>query len=292
MMRPALFAAALFAVPLATPAARAQDVVAQRGALRLTTADVRDLVNHADPPLRAQLQSNPAALTEFLRSRLLRQSLLAEAKARQWDQTPEVVAKIAEARDDVIVTSYIAAMGTADPAYPSDAEVQAAYEANKASMMRPRQYQIAQIMLLSPAGNPQDEDVRKRLVALRQQAIRPRADFADLARKNSQDRSTAERGGELGWVREDQLVPVIRDATSGLQEGSISDPVRTPDGWHIIKLSGTRPAGPLPLAEVKDQLVQALRQQRAQQLTKAAVDESLRREPVQINEIGLQSALK
>ncbi len=266
---------------------RAQDVVAQRGALRLTTADVRVLIAKADPVVRAQLQASPAALTEFVRDRLLRLSLLAEAKAKGWDQTPEIAARIAEARDQVITTSYIASLGVPDPAYPSNAELATAYEANKASLMRPRQYQLAQIVVLAPAGQP-DDAARKRIADLHQQAVRPRADFADLARKYSQDRASAEHGGEIAWTREDQLVPAIRDAVASLAEGGISEPVRTTDSWHILKLLGVRPASPAPLAEVHDQLVQALRQQRTQQVARAALDESLRKDPIKINEIALQ----
>ena len=262
---------------------RAQDVVAQRGALRLTAADVRALIAKADPAVRAQLQASPAALTEFVRDRLLRLSLLAEAKAKGWDQTPEIAARIAEARDQVIATTYIASLGVPDPAYPSDAELAAAYDANKASLMRPRQYQIAQIVVLAPAGQP-DDAARKRIADLHQQALRPRADFAELARKNSQGRTS----GDIAWTREDQLVPAIRDVVAGLAEGGISEPVRTADSWHILKLLGARPASPAPLAEVRDQLVQALRLQRTQQLARAALDESLRKDPIKINEIALQ----
>ncbi len=262
---------------------RAQDIVAQRGALRLTTADARALIAKADPAVRAQLLASPAALTEFVRDRLLRLSLLAEAKAKGWDQTPDVAARIAEARDQIVTSTYIAALAVPDPAYPSDAELTAAYDANKASLMRPRQFRIAQIVVLAPAGQP-DDAARKRIADLHQQAVRPRADFAELARKAAPDRA----GADTAWTREDQLVPAIRDAVAGLAEGGISDPVRTADAWHVLKLLGTRPASPAPLAEVRDQLVQALRQQRTQQLARAALDESLRKDPIKVNEIALQ----
>ena len=285
MTRIALLSLLFVATTLA--GAHAEDIVAQRGALRLDAAELRALVAKADPAVRAQLQASPAALTEFVRERLLRLSLLAEAKAKGWDQTPDIAARIAEARDQVIVTSYIASLGVPDPAFPSDAELAAAYEANKAGLMRPRQYQLAQIVVLAPAGQP-DEAARKRITDLHQQAVRPRADFAELARKTSQDRASAERGGEIAWTREDQLVPAIRDAVASLPEGGVSEPVRTADSWHILKLLGIRPASPAPLAEVRDQLVQALRQQRSQQLIRAALDESLRKDPIKINEIALQ----
>lgn len=291
MTRMTFLAAALLCGAAIHPAA-AQDIVAQRGPIKLSSADVRDLIAHADPALRAKLQTDPAVLSDFVRSRVLRLAMLADAKAKNWEQNPDVAAKLAEGRDDVIVSTYVASLAPVDAAYPTDAEIAAAYEANKATLVRPRQYQLSQIVMLSQAGGPADEDTRKKMVALRALATKPKADFADLARKNSQDKASADRGGEIGWLREDQLVPAVKDAVSGLQEGGITEPVRTSDGWHVIKLLATRPAGPVPLAEVRDQLVTAMRQQRAQQATKAAVDDALRRDPIQINEIALQAVTK
>jgi peptidylprolyl isomerase len=270
-----------------------EQVLAQRGDVKLTLGDVRDLVNRADPALRARLTASPAALTEFVRSRLLRQALLAEARAKGWDQTPEVVQKINEARDDVIVSTYTASLAPLDPAYPSPAELAAAYEVNKSRLMLPRQYHLAQIVLLVPAGaaHEADDEAHRKIADIRAQALRPKADFADLARRLSQDRGSAEHGGDLGWVREDQLVPAVKDAVAGLAENAVSDPVRSPEAWHVLKLLGTRPAGPAALADVKDGLVQGLRQARAQQLTRAYVDDLLRQEPIQLDEIELARAL-
>jgi parvulin-like peptidyl-prolyl isomerase len=42
------------------------------------------------------------------------------------------------------------------------------------------------------------------------------------------------KGGDLGWLREDQLIPAVRTAAAGLQEGAVSEPVRAPDGWHVL----------------------------------------------------------
>ena len=92
---------------------------------------------------------------------------------------------------------------------------------------------------------------------------------------------------DLGWLREDQLLPAVREAVSPLQDNAISEPVRTSEGWHIVKLLGTRPAAVAPLAEVKDGIIPALRQQRAQANARAFVEDMLRKEPIQLNEIEM-----
>jgi hypothetical protein len=262
------------------------DDVAQRGDLRLTAADVRDLLSKADPSVRARLEANPGALAGFVRDRLLNEAMLAEAHAKGWDQRPDVVQRANEARDAVILQTYAASLVPDDPAFPTDADVAAAYEANKTRLMLPRQYHLAQIVILVPPG-ANDEEAKRRAIALRAQAVKPNTDFADLAKKQSQDRASADHGGDQGWVREDELVPALKEALAGLPENGTTDPTRLPDGYHIIRLLGTKPAAPAALADVKPQLVQALRQARAQQAVRAYVEEMLRKQPIQLNEIDL-----
>ncbi len=264
------------------------DTVAQRGNLKLTAEDVRDLVARADPALRAQLLATPAALSEFVRDRLLRQALLDQAKTAGFDQTPEIAQRANDARDTAVVTAYVASLTEPDPSYPSQAEIAAVYENNKSRFLVPREYHIAQIAVRLPVGSSSraDEEAKAKILDIRQQ-LNKKADFAGMVRKYSDDRASAEKAGDLGWLREDQLLPAVREAVSPLQDNAISEPVRTSEGWHIVKLLGTRPAAVAPLAEVKDGIIQALRQQRAQANARAFVEDMLRKEPIQLNEIEM-----
>ena len=270
-------------------AASPADIVAQRGDIKLTAADIRDMLDHADPAQRAQAQASQAALVDFVRDRLTRLSLLAEAHAAKWDQNADVIARANDARDTVIVQTYLASRTPSDPNYPSQADITATYEANKERFTVPKQYHVAQIAILVPAGAAKDVDeaAHRRAEALRQQALDPEDDFAELANKNSQDRATAGQGGDLGWLRADQFVPPLRDVITKLPENAVSEPVRSADAWHIVKLLGTKPPSVLPLEQVRDALVQALRQARAQQAASAYVEELLRKQPIQLNELDL-----
>lgn len=282
---------ALLLLPLLLGAAgdAPTDIVAQQGDAKFTAADIRDMVDRQDPAVRAQLQASPTALAEFVRDRLLRQNLLAEAHTANWDQKADVIARANDARDTVIVQTYIASRIPMDPTFPSDAEIAAAYEANKARFMMPKQYHVSQIAILVPAGASKDvdEEARRKVVDLRQQALKPMADFGALASRNSQDQASAPHGGDMGWVREDALVPVVRDAISKLPDGSISQPLRSSEAWHLVKLFATRPAGVLPLDQVRDTLVQAMRQSRLQQATRTYLEDLVRKDPIQLNEIDL-----
>ena len=289
MLAPALAAALLLGAAGPAAAQSDNDVVAQRGEVKLTVAEVRDLLDHMDAASRTQLQSNPVTLANFVRDRLLKLVLLGEAKAKGFDQLQDVVMRANEARDGVIVSAYVNSLITSDPNFPNQSEVATAYEANKAKFTLPKQYHLAQIAFPLPPGAQQtvDDDAKRRAQDARTQAIKPHADFADLARKLSQERNSGSNGGDLGWVREDQLQPALKTIVAGLAENAISEPVRSQSAWVVLKMLGTRPAGPAPLAEIQDQLIQAMRQSRAQQATQGYITEMLRREPIQLNEVDL-----
>jgi parvulin-like peptidyl-prolyl isomerase len=265
------------------------DLVAQRGDLRLTGTGLQDALSLLDPAVRAQVTATQQSLANFARERVLNMAILAEAKAKQWDTQPEIVRKIAEMRDAVTTQTYLASLIPADPAFPSDAEVAAAYESNKSRLVLPRQYHIAQIVLTVKQGATpgEDEEVHKKALGLRSQAIKPNADFAELARKNSQDPQSAEKGGDVGWLQEPNMIPVVRDAVSGMIESAISQPVRVADGWHIMKLLAMKPSGPISLQDARPQIVAALRQARTQRLVRAYLDDMVKAQPIQLNEIEL-----
>lgn len=68
------------------------------------------------------------------------------------------------------------------------------------------------------------------------QRIKGGEDFAALARANSDDKTSAIRGGDLGWVSPGDLVPTFEQAMNHLKPGQLSKPVRTPFGWHVIQV--------------------------------------------------------
>jgi peptidylprolyl isomerase len=283
---PLLLAALLLIAADASPDA---DLVAQRGDVRLTGPELLDVLGSLDPAARAQVTATQQGLANFARERVLNMAILAEAKAKNWDTQPDIVRKIAEMRDAVITQTYLASLIPSDPAYPSDADVATAYESNKSRLVLPRQYHIAQIVLaVKPGATPQeDEEAHKKALSVRTQAVRPNVDFADLARKNSQDPLSAEKGGDIGWLQEPAMIPAVRDAVSGLIESGISQPVRAADGWHILKLLAMKPAGTISLQDARPQIVAALRQARTQRLVRAYLDDMVKAQPIQLNEIEL-----
>lgn len=281
-------ASLLLSAPPVSADNSSDQVVAQRGEVTMTAADVRALLASLDPEQQQTMRADPAALASLVRDRMLQSALLAEARAKQWDQRADVAARAEQARNAVIAQTYLTSLAQPDPAYPGEPDIQAAYDANKAKLLRPRQYHLAQLFLAVPAGAAatDDDDARARLAALRAAFAAGKADPA-LLKKAAKDARTPPSLTDLGWVREDQVIAAIRPTIVGLSEGAVADPVRMEDGWHMVRLIQTRPAAPASLPEVHDALVRALRQARQQQNAQAYLDGMLHRTPIQLNEIAL-----
>src|SRR5260370_35938379 len=89
--------------------------------------------------------------------------------------------------------------------------------------------------------------------------IKAGGDFAELAKKNSQDPGSAEKGGELGWIGKGQSVPEFEKTALAQNPGQISDLVQTSYGFHIIQTEEKEAAQVKPLAARKGQIEKSLK---------------------------------
>jgi len=84
-----------------------------------------------------------------------------------------------------------------------------------------------------------DRMAKEKLLKLRER-IQSGADFAELARANSQDKGSAAKGGDLGWVKPGEVDPDFEKVVESLKPGQISMPFKTQFGWHIVQLVEAR----------------------------------------------------
>jgi peptidyl-prolyl cis-trans isomerase SurA len=119
----------------------------------------------------------------------------------------------------------------------------------------------ARHILLKTSEVVSEEEARRRLEGLRER-IAAGADFAELARLNSED-GTAALGGDLGWVYPGDTVPEFERAMTALKPGEMSGVVRTPFGFHLIRVEERR-AADVSLERRRQQARQALRERKAE----------------------------
>ncbi len=108
------------------------------------------------------------------------------------------------------------------------------------------------------------------------------ADFAELAKKFSQDPGSAPNGGDLGFFSKGRMVPAFEEAAFGLKPGQTSGVVETPFGYHIIRVSEAKAGRDLEYAEVKAQIEEYLKAQMRDQKSQEFVDQLRAKSKVQI----------
>jgi peptidylprolyl isomerase len=270
----------------ASPLQADDAVVAKIGAREVTAAEIRPYLDGLTAADRTALTADKAALTRFVRSILVNRSVLQDAVEAGWDKKPQTVAGLARLRDQYLVESYLAEVGKVPDDYPSDEEVQKVYAAEKESLQLPRRYRVSQIFI---ADDGDKDATRKRAQEIADTLKDEPGEFAALAKRNSNDTASAARGGDLGWLAEAEITPEIRTAVAGLSKGEISAPVAGRSGFHILLLQDKREAGPAPLDEVKGELANLLRNQRAALNRETHVSTLLQRQPVSVNELALEA---
>jgi peptidyl-prolyl cis-trans isomerase SurA len=124
----------------------------------------------------------------------------------------------------------------------SDEDVNEAYEREKANFpKRPPAVTFRQIVIATQATQEALDKARARADSLLAE-IRRGADFEQVARRESQDSTTRETGGDLGWQRRGELVPEFEQMMFALPPGQVSPLVFTPYGFHIIRVDRAKPA--------------------------------------------------
>jgi peptidyl-prolyl cis-trans isomerase D len=157
-------------------------------------------------------------------------------------------------------------------------DLQRFYDDRQNQFREPEQVKVRHILVRTPDPGPDGKPDEKAVEAARAKAedllkqVRAGADFAELAKKSSDDPGSAPEGGDLGWIQRGQTVPEFEKTSFELEKGKVSDVVKTSYGFHVIKVEDKQPARLKPLDEVADQLRTAVRQEKAQSEIEAQVN--------------------
>ncbi len=269
--------------------AESSAVLGKIGDIEVKTSDLRETLAGLDANQRAQLAKSPSALGQYVRALLVQRMVLKQALEKQWDQEPAVVTRIVRARESAITESFLEAASTPDSGYPSESELKDAYETNKSKLLIPRSFLLSQIYISVPenADTTAQAAAKSKLDGISKQLVAKGTDFAAIARKSSEEPSSAAEGGKIGWLTEAQIQPEIRAKIPKLSPGTISEPIRLADGWHILKVLDIREARTPALDEIRDNLAAQLRKERTTLKRQEFLKDLLEKNPLAINEIEL-----
>lgn len=261
---------------LAVSVGRADDadqrILLSAGDIVVTGQDLRQELLLLPEAERTRTLAAPDPLKKLLNQIYQGKRMIAEAErlGLGLDQTPLGQARLAAARRQALseaLREYVR-----QQVEPSDftALAREHYAAHRDEFQLPERFKAAHILKKVRCDCERDEQ-RRRIESLRTR-LQSGEDFAALAKAESEDTGSAEKGGDLGdWFEGKKMVVPFAEALAKLNPGQVSDVVETRFGFHLIKLLDRQPARLQSFEEVQPSLVQQLRKTYVQeQLRKKA----------------------
>ncbi len=174
-------------------------------------------------------------------------------KSRQFDVPEQVKAEYVVLTADALATQINV----------SDADIKSYYEQNAKHYGVEEQRRASHILI---GSNKDASDVDKAAAKAKAEqllaALRKNPqEFAKIARENSSDTGSAERGGDLDFFGKGMMVKPFEDAAFKLKQGELSEVVQSDYGFHIIKVTAIKPASTRALDEVKNEIANDIRKQ-------------------------------
>jgi peptidyl-prolyl cis-trans isomerase D len=160
----------------------------------------------------------------------------------------------------------------------SPQDLEAYYDQHREDYRVPEQVSVSHILIKTPLPGPDGkvdpkgvEEARKKAEDVLKQ-LKAGGNFAELAKKYSEDPGSGKNGGSLGFIGRGRTVPEFEKAAFSLPKGSTSELVQSSYGFHIIRVDDKQAAHVKTLDEVKDQIEGTIREQKAAQATSNQVN--------------------
>ncbi len=250
-------------IPPAPPPQVAPDkVVIQVGAEKITAAQLERIVN-ALPEQYRNAAKGPAR-RQFAENIVKIKLLAQEARRRKLDQSPQFQTQVAFQEENLLAGLLF--QDLAANAKFQEADLSKYYDAHKADYEQVRAKHILIRFKGSPVGlKPGEKDLTEEEALAKAQEIRQKllagGDFDAIAKQESDDPGTAQRGGELGFFRHGQMVPAFEQAAFAQAPGKVGEPVKSQFGYHLILVEERQAKS---LDEVRPQIEKQLRPEAAQ----------------------------
>lgn len=258
---PVLFAQAPAAPTPAAPATDPNKVVLTIGDQKYTVAQYDELVGAL--PAQYQQAARGPGKRQFAEQIVQLKLLAAEAEKRKLEQKAEVKRQMEFARENILAGAMY--QNFQESAKVDDAAIQKYYDEHKSDYetLKARHILIRAKGAPMPAtaGKPEltEEEALAKAQALRKRIVAGE-DFAKIAQAESDDSGSGAQGGNLGEFKKGMMVPPFEEAAFAAKINEITEPVKTPFGYHIIKVEAHDTK---TLAEVKSDIAAKLRPEMA-----------------------------
>ncbi len=189
---------------------------------------------------------------EGIRKRFSTEDAFKKALAAQGLNETE----LRKALEENMLVSLAAEAASKDVPAASEAEIKKFYDDNPKYFDQPEQAHAAHILLRVPPNSTPEQkaEIKKRLEGIRADIESKKVTFADAATKNSEDKGSAQQGGDLGFFPRGRMVKPFEDAVFSSPAGTLTQVIETQFGYHLIEVIEIKPAGKMSLAEASDKI--------------------------------------
>ncbi len=158
---------------------------------------------------------------------------------------------------------------------PTDADIRKVYEENPKSFEEPEKMHAAAIYLkFGEKSTPEQRDqLRKKLEAIRADIEGKKTTFAEAAIKESQDKSTGPKGGDLGFFKRGDIMKPLADAAFNTKPGSLTPVIEAENGYYLMDVLEIKPAGRMSLEAAQPQIRDILMRKLKREATVKHLDE-------------------
>lgn len=137
---------------------------------------------------------------------------------------------------------------------PGDEELRALYKEQQGAFTVPEERHVSHILISAEAGKPDADKAALEKARSARDRILKGEDFAKVAKEVSEDTVSAPKGGDLGTVSKGMMDPAFETVALSLARDAVSEPVRTPFGYHLIKVTALKPSSVKAYEDVKPEL--------------------------------------
>lgn len=233
------------------------------GKSTLTKIEIVNELIAAPDKIRTISLSNKKELISLLTPALLDKRIAEQAENEGFSAQSDVKQAMARSARSTLVRLYITSkLAEREKNFGNlDALAYESYLNNKSAYVVPESMHFAHILVVvDPENENQTEEKGKKRAELIMEKLKSGADFAVVAKDQSDDKGSAAAGGDIGWVPRGVLVPPLDKVAYTLKPGAVSGIVRTRYGFDIIKALEYRASYTKPFDEVKAELVNAVKQ--------------------------------
>lgn len=226
---------------------KGQEIATVNG-VAIYESDIQNRLNTISPNAKIDLASLPKEVLEALVLEVnVNNTIDKEAKKLKYQNDPEINKKVEDYKKELVREKFLK-----EQVYSKATEERALEEYN---------------LMVEHLKGKEERKIKHILVSTEEEIERARrsvmrsGNFEKVAKEKSIDTASAENGGDIGYVLQEELVPEFGDVAFILKVGEVSKPVKTQYGWHIIKVEDIRPAEFMPFEDVKDGIIQRLQEQ-------------------------------